>query len=438
MNNQPQITTEPITAVIQQPLELPQSDIELLSNLSQAITLITDSSQLQIIKNRLEKEQILRLDYAERFELLAELLEEYDDTGSLEKTMNAEQDRLDQLLNEATKTFHEQSKEVRTDLYALKKAYDHGNENLSLFVYQRDRLDQYLDQLDYLLKQTFGKWDFRKASSHMASVKPVDDPVVLDQLVTMCRKYLIMFCHNLPGLRNMDEILAYMENNPLVGTNPKLAFLVTLATRGILPNKYIDYNPENPRNRTPLHIPLAPLMMAQIVRGEVGVNVSGQSGPGLQIAGVVTEYDDEEADADKLDELGIIQVTDNGKIMGTTTANKSSVAAYGEYTSFDVWICVQRSLADVAKKTKFSDWDGAKEEAFRDQLRIYFDSLYDKRMGRRVLAEPVDMDKVSIVYDENNKAISVSILVRYRGIAKSFSFLLKSKKGQLNKVQAKP
>ncbi len=426
-----------VNDIFAHPPTMNDSDFDIFNGFADSAlaSIYNPHQNLPTYQYRLEQEPELRTDIGEICRLLADWLENNDSVDGFLGKLNSVCASAMELLSENASRYAEQTLKERTELITLKKAFEEGKGGAMIFPYQRGQLSQYLPRLEYLLKQAFGKWRMTNSPSHMAAISPVLDPSDQQYLLKIAKNTLVLFFNSIPAFSNMEGILTYMQNNPIVSSDPSSAFRITLATHGKLTTHSANYV-ENEANLKPLIIPIHALLLAQIAAGDIGANVSNEQGSGAQIAGVVTEYDDEEADADTLQKHGLIQVAGK-RFMGTCTANQSSVKAYGNYTSMDVWIMVQRSLAEMAKKTKFSDWDSEKEEAFVDGLLTYFRSLWDLNSGRRVLAEAVTLDDIEVIFDEATEKVKVRIDVKYKGISKAFSFLLKSKKGRLGSVKAK-
>lgn len=370
---------------------------------------------------------LVRIDVSDDFSLLASSLEVAESFDEFTQACVALEQQIQVALDESVRRFYAAAEKQRRSLYALNLAYEHGNGEIAIMPVDYGfggSKSPYLKQFQHVLTQAFQMFriNTQQSPTHLAFLQPISSISTLKKLGKILKNNLALGFFSLPNLER-NKLMNFLHKRPIVGADDSNAFLAAVAVHGTL----AEIN-KGPAGSESLDIPLPGALAALMGAGKMGCNVFGLLNNGLAIDGIQTKWRYETEDSVLLSDHGALQVLPYGAITGVRTTYNGGVAAYGRIPSMDVFVGVNRSMAALMREYAYSTWGSNEKKAFHQSLLDYFNNLFCEG----VLDGPIDPNAINIQHNEKTGRVTVSVPVRYKGVAERFTFSLVSKDGQFS------
>ena len=174
-----------------------------------------------IIESNLRENPQSCILHATTMEILADLIEKYDNVDDLIFGINDKIVTLIDALKETEALFYQNQnvKEARQDLYSLRSGFGHsGGNSLMLFVCKKDHFQrgtkEYFTRLEKLLTDEFEKFECRELPAYIATTWAMENAMAVKEFAELGQAILAMTVHSLPHFQKCEDQLRYLEKKP--------------------------------------------------------------------------------------------------------------------------------------------------------------------------------------------------------------------------------
>lgn len=374
-------------------------------------------------------------DIATQLELTAEALEASSSVDELIDFCQRTVDSNTALLQENKAAYYAAAEQQRRTCYAVERAYQYPSEHAMICCVDYGFGKAGSSSWTALKKQLairYGKFRYssNQSPTHISLVMDLPSLAFMGQFAAVCRETLALGFIQLQAL-SREGMLNYLNKNPLTKPNVDYAFVVPMASSGILNGVYADAE-----GKRPLYIPAAGAFGARQVAARAGADTFGLPSAPMPFDDAYPALEVQLEDAETIGDLGAnIFLEETAELMVNTTAYKGDLVEYQTVTTHEAKMMIANAMTQYARQILYTTVDGMVIKSIREQILKF---LGDLKAGGGILKEGVELDPNWVTTKFANNHLSIKVEVPLKGVAKGVSIHLRSSsKGILPQPTAK-